>query len=414
MGEWLMLLALVLLPWQTQWILKEVTMVGESSVYGVLSIFVVEALLLGALLLRGRRADGSILLLWKRGYVVLALGFFSLTFAVAPPVSWFFLLHLLSAFVLYMLLTDERTNLQHVAVACLLGLVGPIVLGVWQVVTGGNGASTLFGLAAREAAIPGVAVVETAAGRMMRAYGSLPHPNVFGGYLAVGVGVLVWLVRFVRTRMQLLLALSASVFLGAGLVMTFSRSAWLGVLVGGGWLIGVLLWRKQMPARRFFPIAIVGLCTVLLTLGVFHNQVLARFNPDVRIEVTSVEERASQYAQFGSVAGRNVVTGVGPGNYVFGLYQADPGHPVWSYQPVHNAYLLVLAELGLIGFLAVGWFAYGHGRVVWQRRFTAAGMVGGMLLCSLCVIGLFDHYVWSLWSGLGLSAFVFGFVRRLS
>ena len=47
----------------------------------------------------------------------------------------------------------------------------------------------------------------------------------------------------------------------------------------------------------------------------------------------------------------NWLIGVGIGNYTFALRAKYPEIKVWELQPVHNTYLLILAELGVVGFL---------------------------------------------------------------
>jgi O-antigen ligase len=117
--------------------------------------------------------------------------------------------------------------MKPVLVAFLLGLIIPIALGWFQVLTGGSSESTLLGIADKDAQTLGVAVVETDDGRTLRAYGTFPHPNIFGGYLAVGVIALAWLTRFAKSKREIALMLVGSAVLGSTLIVTFSRSAWL-------------------------------------------------------------------------------------------------------------------------------------------------------------------------------------------
>lgn len=44
--------------------------------------------------------------------------------------------------------------------------------------------------------------------------------------------------------------------------------------------------------------------------------------------------------------------GVGIGRYTNAVQSLYPNHPAWSYQPVHNIYLLILVELGIVGVSA--------------------------------------------------------------
>lgn len=414
-SEWMFYLALFLLPWQTRYIVNGLEIGGQVSEYGLLSFYVVEILIVVAFVLRGRALHStSAQALLKATTAFIGVAFFSLALSNVVSVGWFHLIHLVTAFLLFSMILDSRTSLERVSITFALGLVIPALLGVWQVITGGNGASTFLGLAAKDVATAGVAVVETQTDRMLRAYGSFPHPNIFGGYLAAALMLLVWRVRSVQSRKDLWVVGVLVVILSSTLIMTFSRGAWFGFLAAAILLVGQMLWARKMPPSRAIPLITLGLVTVLITMGIFHNQLLARFNPSLHVESISIEERASQYGSFNDVFFSSSLIGVGPGAYVFALAGLDPGHEVWSYQPIHNTFLLVMAELGIVGFLVAL-------RVLWlfradlrKNRFRAGGIVAVSLLSILFVAGMLDHYFWSLWPGMALSALVIGCAARYS
>lgn len=411
----LFLLSVFFLPWQTQMILTTAMVSGEPSAYGVFGIYVVETMILFAFMLRGRQhTTPQIRRINQALYFFLAAAFFSLGFTQVEWVGWFQMIHLVSAAMFFSLLTDDRTDLRQVLSLFLLGLSVPVFFGWYQVLHGSSPASSLFGMGGKDAVTPGIAVVESGTTRLLRAYGTFPHPNVFGGYVAFGIVVLAWLSRFVRSRRQLVGTLFASVLLGTTLIVTFSRSAWLGLFVAFLFLIVVMLWSKRLPPRRAIPTMILGLASLLATLSIFHTQVFSRFDPSQRLEIISIEERASQYQTFGEVFETAPMFGVGPSAYTFILERLDPAHPIWSYQPIHNIYLLILAELGLTGILAL---VYG---IFMMNPFANASLreIGTLFACTigilLFVIGLFDHYLWTLWPGLALTAVALATLTRLA
>ena len=411
-ANFLFLLAIFFLPWQTQWILGSVSVSGEASSYGVFSIYVVEVFILFAFLLRGRHQTQTFILhTWRVLYFFLAIAFFSLSFSHFNQIGWFHLIHVVSAAMLYFLLTDERTNIKQVLSLFLLGLMVPLALGWFQLIHGSSPDSTTLGIAAKDVLTPGVAVVETAAGRLMRAYGTFPHPNIFGGYLAFAVIALGYLSLRLK-KYEWGMALVGVALVGATLVITFSRSAWLGLFIGCLVLIGLMLWQKKMPPRRALPILMIGLASVLSTLILFHNQVFSRVHPTSRIEVISLEERASQYQTVDDVFLSASFFGVGPNAYTFVLSQRDPDHPVWSYQPVHNTFLLILSELGVVGILFFGYFIFSVNPIAHASIDKPNGMFAIVIGITFFVIALFDHYLWSLWPGLALSALACGVMVR--
>ena len=70
-------------------------------------------------------------------------------------------------------------------------------------------------------------------------------------------------------------------------------------------------------------------------------------------------------------------------------------------QPTHRVPLLVLAELGIVGLalwlLTLGgaiWAAHS----LWPLDLTGGAAIGGIV--ALAVVGLFDHYPWTIPSGI--------------
>ncbi len=409
----LLWLALFLLPWQARWIIETVSIGEGVSEYGQFSVYVVQGLILFAAVLRGRpRYPSALRFVMQAGYFFLAAVFFSLGVTSFFSIGLAQSLHVVFAFALLSLLCDERTNLKHAAMAFVGGMLMPAALGWWQVITGSSPESAWLGLAAKDALQQGTAVVETASGRLLRAYGSFPHPNIFGGFLAVSLVMLGWLVRYIHSRRTLVFSLFPVIFLSATLIMSFSRGAWLGICLGFLTLIGLMVFRRRVPPSRAVIPIMLGLISVLATLTVFHQHVFSRIGLEGRVEQISVRERSSQYSRFDDLFYTAPILGVGPGAYPFVLAQMDSGGEAWAYQPIHNAFLLILGELGIIGLGALIYLLLRVDQVSSRSAKTAGGMFGLSLGIVLIVIGLFDHYLWSLWPGLALGALGIGFIVR--
>lgn len=407
----LLLLAVFLLPWQTRWIFSVPLIGGEASEYGQLSLYATEVLVLIVLLLRGRPlVRPELKWITQGGYFFLASAFFSLAFSSFFGIGLAQIFHMLVVFAFLTILIDSRTQVVDTAVAFASGLLLPALLGWWQVLTGGSPASSWLGLAMKDAQVAGTAVVETASDRTLRAYGTLSHPNVFGGFLAVGLVVMAWLARQIHSRRTLWFSVVPVVLLSATLIITFSRGAWLGLAVGFLSLIGLMLHRRRIPTSRALPIILLGLVSVLVTIGVFYQQTFSRLGATGRVETISVEERTTQYSRFDDVLMKNPVLGVGPGAYTFALSKIDPGGMAWNYQPIHNTFLLVLGELGALGLLALVYLLVRVDQASSRAAKTAGGMLALTLGIALFVIALFDHYLFSQWPGLALGVLGLSFI----
>jgi hypothetical protein len=406
----LVLLTVFLLPFQTRWIYRELEIGGGPWEYGRLSLYATELLVFVAVLLRGRLQLPYKLVPFQKPLALLVgVLLVSASFSQAVAVSLGFLQHLVAALAFLALLIDERTNARQTAVAFVAGLMIPSGLAWYQVVTGNSPASTWFGLSAQDAAALGASVVETGSDRILRGYGTFPHPNILGGYLAVGLMLCAWLARDARSLGSRLMAAAPVTIIASTLVITFSRSAWLSAALGFTALIAMMLLARKSLPHHAIPLAGLGLLAVIATLAVFHVPALTRFQPAARLEAKSLSERTTDYRVFDDIARLNVFTGVGPGNYTVALATIYPGRPAYSYQPIHNAILLLLAETGLIGLLAVvriGQTVIGSAR---RLQSSANTLFAASILVLVAVLALFDHYLWSLWPGVILGALTLGF-----
>jgi O-antigen ligase len=112
------------------------------------------------------------------------------------------------------------------------------------------------------------------------------------------------------------------------------------------------------------------------------------------IEQRSLTERKTQLTEFAGIFKNNFLFGVGPGNYAIKLSQTYPQLLVWEVQPVHNIYLLFLAEWGTAGVLIIfGMFK--KFKFLLNKQFLPA-------LAVVCVAGMFDHWLLSMFSGIVL------------
>ncbi len=203
------------------------------------------------------------------------------------------------------------------------------------------------------------------------------------------------------------------------LILTFSRGAWLALTIGLVVFMGQALLYKKLVPHRALPLLSVGLITILLSIGIFHSHIFARFNPALHVEATSLHERTSQYKTIGGVLAISPLTGVGPGAYTFALESLSPGQPPWTYQPMHNTFLLLLAELGILGLLAFSYFLFEILRIVFplltkKGGRSTASIFATTLLIELSTLALFDHYLLSLWPGIALVAIVFAISLRFA
>ena len=245
---------------------------------------------------------------------------------------------------------------------------------------------------------PNVSVVGGTETHLIRLYGLSGHPNVMGGYLAAGL--LLGSSRLGRPG-RWRRAARAGWLLGlVALLMTFSRSAWLGLLAGGVIMGARAVWRRPQPQIAVAPLAGI-VAAVLIGFGMtFAPFLRERLMIDqAAVEETSLDQRVAQAEVAARLISAHPLTGVGAGNFsVAGGELA--GAPVdW----VHNVPLLVATELGLAGaglWLLSTW-------LVLQRSMRLPSAIAATV-AALLVVMMFDHYAWTSSQGVYVWAIISG------
>ncbi|MFZ2681587.1 MAG: O-antigen ligase family protein [Patescibacteria group bacterium] len=404
-----------LLPWQTRYIFGWSWLSGSFTPFGIISLYATQAgvlcALLGVYLWHGWPRINSqyrTALGWAGVVGVIAVISSVMVAVSIPALAW--LIDFSFAGLIFIALLDKRVNLPVVMSGFVLGLLLPIALGLYQVIVGESGASKWLGLAPRSAEALGDAVWQAPDGqRMLRAYGSFSHPNIFGGYLAVGF---LLAMSGLATRLKHF-QWPLCFILAFGLALTASRSALLGCLLGGGLWLLVRYFRPTTVVRKLvMPIA-VTVIGAALSVTLLAPGLAASLRGGGELETRSLSERVIQYQDFpATLSWQTLAFGHGPRNYVFTQADLHPNKSVWEYQPIHNVPLLVLSEVGVLGLLAlIGWMI-ALDRLNFSRFPHPDAALAHGLGKVLFVIIFFDHYLWSNWSGLVLATIVASFLLR--
>jgi O-antigen ligase len=273
------------------------------------------------------------------------------------------------------------------------------VLAIEQFFTQEVFASKWLGLSYQTAKNLGTGVVQFGEERWLRAYGSLGGPNPLGMFLAVVLllGFAIYFTRAPLRKWKLYVFTLGQLIISTGLVLSFSRGAWLGAALGGVLLL-VHVWRSYVPELRRVFLMIAGLCVgvILIWVGALWPLFFTRLSSQGALESRSLTTRAAQYHQWYEVVQSQYppLLGIGPGAYTYQLHKLYPKLAVWNLLPVHNSFLLVLAEYGIFGFgLLFTLFA------VFSKQIKKNNWLFVPVIAALLVSGLFEHFWWTLYAG---------------
>lgn len=250
-------------------------------------------------------------------------------------------------------------------------------------------------------------------GGFLRAYGTFGQPNPYAGYLGLALPLALALVfwaiaetwRVHRPSLLLRLAFFAGLaaLIGAGLVASWSRGAWLGAAAAGLAVLALTssggrlaLAAGAVVVLLAWPLFPPALASRLAEITVYFGVWNARGVP-VNDANFSVLERVAHWQAAWEMFADHPWLGVGIGNwaiaypaYAFGAWTDPLGH-------AHNVLFHFAAEAGIVGALTFLWFWLG-GLVAALRsarrnhgadRAVAIGVFG--LLVHLSVHNQFDN-----------------------
>ena len=226
-------------------------------------------------------------------------------------------------------------------------------------------------------------IVSDAADVTRRVSGTVGWPNTLGAYIAAILcwPLTLWLCSVGGHRRWMLLAVCMIGMLP--LILTFSRGAWLGF--GAGLIVAVSLglYSGWMKARSVSKLILVALIAAL---------VIVPFAGDIgqRLGADTITVRGDLNAVAFNMIQANPVLGIGVNTFINVMAKYDQSG-VTSYfaEPVHNAFLLIAAETGLVGlglFLAMIALVFRTGiqTIVRGDRFLSVSVIG--LLAGLTAI----------------------------
>lgn len=404
-ARFLLLAFLVVFPFQIRTLIFNLPFfpTGNFNAYASFFIYLSDLLLLGAFVLYGLGIlQGEVKRKIEFGSLPFTVGLLLLLLAFSVTVFWseFRLLSLWQVFrfgelfLLYFLLVNEVLNRREVLQFFLVGMMVQGVVALGQYIFQSSLGLRFLGEPVIGSDVPGVAKIDMDGGKLVRSYGTLPHPNVLGGMVSMG---LLWGFYLLRKNMWWMIGVGAVLLMT--LLFTFSRSAFLAI--AGGLLVYFSLTDRKLKFKQVF---LWG--SVILFLIVLFNLegVLVE-----RVFMGNDAQSGLERMQYMNVSKQMMIDhplGVGLGHFT--LYMQDytlTDLAPWIMQPVHNAFLLLINEVGivvglfflaLLGYLFFSLLTLTRKTEDDERLFVYLSLT---ILTMIFVISLFDHYFVTLYQG---------------
>lgn len=437
--EYLFYLFLVILPFQTRWIFRPAELNGGYFEYGTASLYFSDvymvSLLFLILILRYFENIGKVnyfsIKKTKIESLWLLIGGFEMVVFISCLlssnmfISFYAYTKIILGITIFWIYSNLNYSKRKLIWFLLASLFIQSVLGISQFKTGLSPASTILGMAEHNALTPGISVVEAGGDRFLRAYGSFDHPNIFGGFLVLSLLILFLYfiaspgiffqssvdknrsvqaerdsVNFYRKKYTAAFFIVCVLLAETVLFFTFSRAAWISFVVGLAIFLILSVIRRDLLIQKkvLYIILFSGILFYSLYFP-YNNLVSARFFQSGRIEQKSINERINFFGEAKDVISDKWLTGIGVGNYTNYIYEElDDSWSSWQYQPVHNVFLLVWAELGIFGLLFfIGIIQVFFSRQIHKLRNKKSYKVYGLaILIPLVIFLMMDHWLWTL------------------
>lgn len=259
----------------------------------------------------------------------------------------------------------------------------------------------------------GLATINIYGAKLVRAYGTFPHPNILAAFLLLALfSVYYFWFKAGDVRSRAVFSLGISIIM-LGLILTFSRSAW---FIAFFTTIGLALYMFRIKPK----IIALKFITVILVAGLFWTIGLNRLIFP-RAQITASEPSASYRLTYNEMALdliKNNPLGVGLGNQVFysvknEVYQKFGMDKLWQWQPVHNIYLLMASEIGILGLVSFliftsAFLIFNFKFLILIQNFKLEILISTAMLMALLLFGLVDHFLWTLEPGRLMFWFVIG------
>ncbi len=231
--------------------------------------------------------------------------------------------------------------------------------------------------------------------KLMRAGGTLGHPNRLAMYLELLLPLCLgffWAETNKRSRTLVIGILGLGM---AALIMTGSRGAWVGVILSLVLFFYMLHRNRQVNIRSVIGPALLALLILgALTIG-FSDYIERRIAGE---DYGSAISRIPMFQIALSVIEAHPLGGVGINNYTIKMRDYNDtilGRRFKTFsRPVHNMYLLIAGETGMIGLTAFLWLLFG------LTSSILAAVKAGDLQISILATSLFAGLVAFLIHGL--------------
>jgi O-antigen ligase len=325
-------------------------------------------------------------------------GWLSALGSVDPVITQYHAVRFTGLLFFYLYIVNEVSSVIGVVIP--VGLQGllqaPVALG--QSLLQSSLGLQAFGEHVLDPQVLGTSIIPIASGRFLRAYGLTDHPNILGGCLAFVLVILWTTVMTGKSKGRIALAAIAFVFMFPALLLTFSRSAWVGLFVAVGFLLMSTVYLKDWRALKLSFLVGVFSLTASLPFLIGHFSVFnQRINSGNVAEDQPMNERTYLLNAGNTLFVEHSAIGVGLGASPLAMKLRFENFRV-NFQPPHFTPLLSALETGVVGgifYFLLSMVPFILFLLRWRKYMLHPPVLGTIaLLFAITMVNLFDYYTW--------------------
>lgn len=290
---------------------------------------------------------------------------------------------LIVGFIAYQIFLKEKL----VLFAFLITGCFQLLLAVFQLITKHSvqGLFYFFGERYMNLSMPGIAKASLKGVELLRPYGTFSHPNSLAGFFLL---LYIWILIDKRFNKFLILKYSSLFIFSLLIFISFSKLAIFSYLILNFYF---LFFISRLPCQfckwaRFVIFGVVGLLFM-----------------QARTDPLTIQKRIGLLKNSFNIIFQHPITGVGIGNYLIAQNQYASKFSYFFNQPVHNIFLLTIAELGIplaIYITYILYLLYRGSKKILPPLY--------LLLAPIFITGSFDHYWLTLQQNFLLIGFIIG------
>lgn len=311
----------------------------------------------------------------------------NITFSLSPYFSLYMWTKILLFISLFVLLR-EKVEPKHILTIFTGSAFIQLGLVLYQVTQQHalQGIAYLLGERYFSLSTPGIAKVSIQGIEILRGYGSFSHPNSLAGFFVLLYSYVLFEKKFNKYIFLKYSFMSIATVL---IFLSFSKVAIVSFLLVSSYYVSRHLTCRLCRIGRVLIISILSLLFIT-----------AKGDP------LSFQKRIYLVKSAMQIVFQHPIFGTGIGNYIIAQAQFPIPYSYLFLQPVHNIFLLLLSEIGIIPF---GILIYTIYRMFKKIHLSEVSIV---LLFVICFTGFFDHYWFTLQQNMLLIPVVFALVKH--